>query len=584
MSIDASAVARVLGIETTYEPSRDGAILYLPQRIAVIAQGATSAVYSSTKFQAQSASQVGSVAGFGSPAHLALLKLLPPDGDGVGTVPIDVFLLQQLGGATAAAGDITPAGTPTQAGTYRVRAGGIRSAPFVIPVGASVSYIIGAMMAAMVAVLEMPVDVAPTYGTVTSTPGTNAGNGTVTALSVTGTPRAGNYKLTLVTAVANGGVFRLTDPDGGIVNSAVTMTPAVGGTTVIATGGLQFTLTDGTTDFALGDSFTIAVPATKLNVTSKWKGVSANAIKLSIEGTLYGVTFAFTQPVNGAGNPSVSGALAQFGDVWESLVLNCLDVADTVALDAIQVFGETRWGDTVRKPFVSFVGQTAAAVVDATAVSSTRRTDRINAQLVNPGSDDLPFVVAARQLARIAKTANNNPPRDYGSQKATGLTPGADASQWDYPLRDQAIKLGSSTIEVRDGVVCLSDIVTFYRPTGEEPPGYRYVVDIIKLQQIIYNLSLEFDSEEWDGAPLIPDDQVTTNEAARQPRDVIAIANAIIDNLAEAAILSDPAGTKKKTTCTITGPKRWRLVIKPKLSGNTNVKETALGFGFYTAA
>lgn len=585
MSIDASAVARVLGIETTYEPSRDGAIPYLPQRIAVIGQGSTNSVYSSTRFQALNATDVGQRVGFGSPLHIAMLKLLPIDGDGVGTIPIDVFPLQQLGGATAAQGDITPAGSQTLAGTYRVRIGGILSNPFVIPVGASVSHIVGAMYAAILAVLEMPVDVVPTYGAVSqaATAG-NVGNGTVGALSVTGTPRPGAYKLTLKTAVADGGVFQLTDPDGGIVSSAVTMTPGAGGVSVINVGGIQFSLTDGSTNFAVGDSFTITVAATKLNLTSKWKGDSANAIKISIVGDLHGVTFAFTTMAGGAGNPSVSGALAQFGNVWETLVLNCLNLSDTTALDTIQTFGEGRWGDTVHKPFVSFVGTTHAAVVDATAVSSTRRTDRINAQLVNPGSDDLPFAVAARQLARIAKLANNNPARDYGSQKATGLTAGPDASQWDYPARDQAIKLGSSTVEVRDGVVCLSDIVTFYRPTGEEPPGFRYVVDIIKLQQVVYNLALEFESEEWDGAPIIPNDQPSANESARRPRDVVAAANAIIDNLSLAAVLANPEATKKKTTCTLTGPKRWRLVVKPLLSGNGNVKENAIGFGFYSAA
>jgi phage tail sheath gpL-like len=583
MSIDASAVARVLGIETSYENMREGAILYLPQRLAVIGQGSTNSVYSSTKFTAQSAGDVGSKVGYGSPLHLALMQLLPGNGDGVGTIPVDVYPLQQLGGATPSTGDITPAGTQTQTGSYRVKVGGVLSQPFVIPAGATVSYILGAMLVAMQAVLEMPVDVVPAYGTVTSAPGTNTGNGTLTALSVTGTPRPGNYKLTAKTAVTNGGVFQLTDPDGLIVSSAVTMTPGAGGVSVINVGGLQFSLTDGTTDFAVADSFTITVPATKLNLTSKWKGDSANSIKLSIIGDLHGVTFAFTLMANGAGNPSVSPALAQFGNVWETMVLNCLNISDTTALDAIQTFGEGRWGDTVRKPFVAFTGTAHAAVVDATAVSSTRRTDRVNGQLVSPGSEDLPLVIAARQLARIAKIANNNPPRDYGAQKATGLTPGPDGSQWDYPLRDQAIKLGSSTVEVRDGVVCLSDIVTFYRPTGEEPPAYRCVVDIVKLQQIVYNLSLIFEAEEWDGAPLIPDTQPTVNEAARKPRDVIAAANAMLDKLGLAAIISAPDVAKKKTTCTITGPKRWRLVVKPALSGNSNIRETALGFGFYSA-
>jgi hypothetical protein len=238
----------------------------------------------------------------------------------------------------------------------------------------------------------------------------------------------------------------------------------------------------------------------------------------------------------------------------------------------------------VRKPFVSFVGVNDADVLDATVVSSTRRTDRINSQIPSPGAFELPVIIAARGLARIAKVANQNPPRDYGSQPLTGLRPGADGSQWNYLQRDQAVKLGSSTVEVKDGVVNLSDVVTFYRPTGEEPPAYRYVVDIIKLQQVIFNLDLRFASTDWDGNPLIPNDQPTVNPDARKPKDAIAEANAILDSLGLAAIISDPKSAKKKTTCAITGPKRWDLQIVVQVSGNSNVKGIGLGFGFYYGA
>ena len=583
MPIDASAVARVLGIETKYEDLRAGGVLYMPQRIAVLAQGSSDAVYSTAKFTAQSAAHVGGKVGYGSPAHLIALQLLPPNGDGVGLIPVDFYPLAQAGGSTAAVGTITPSGTQTKAATYVAKIGNVRSLPFTIPVGASVSHILGQIQNALQSVLEMPVNVALTYGVVTSTPGTNTGNGTVTTLSITGAPRSGAYKLTLITAVADGGVFRLTDPDGNVISNAITMTPGAGGTTVINVAGIQFTITDGATNFVVGDSFTITVPATVATLTTKWKGASANAAKIVIEGDAYGVTFAIVQPTGGAGNPTLTAALTQFGNVWESLVLNALNISDTAALDEIQTIGEGRWGALTRKPFVCFTGNTAADVADATAVSSLRRTDRINAQLVSPGSYDLPFVVAARQLARIAALANNNPPCDYGSLRATGLTPGDDSVQWNALQRDQAVKLGSSTIEVKDGVVNVSDVVTFYRPTGEEPPGYRHVCDIVKLQNILFNLALRFENEKYDGAPMIPDSQPTVNPRAKKPRMIIAEANALVDNLGLHAIISDPAGTKKKTTCAIDSmnPKRWNLKLKPALSGNSNVKDVELAFGFY---
>ena len=81
-------------------------------------------------------------------------------------------------------------------------------------------------------------------------------------------------------------------------------------------------------------------------------------------------------------------------------------------------------------------------------------------------------------MARIASRANNNPPFDYGSLDASGLIPGTDGEQWTYAQRDQAVKGGSSTVEVKDGVVNISDVVTFYHPTNDPLPAYRFVVDI----------------------------------------------------------------------------------------------------------
>lgn len=340
---------------------------------------------------------------------------------------------------------------------------------------------------------------------------------------------------------------------------------------VTATLDLPVTATDNTTD---------------VDLVSKWKGASANSLIIAVEATSEdnsGITFGLTQPVGGLVNPDVDDALNQIGNVWETLVLNCLEIADTTSLGKYATFGEGRWGALVRKPLVVFTGNTATTVAAATAVSDARKTDRTNAQLVAPGSDDLPLVVAARQLARIAKLANNNPPHDYGSQIADGLTPGDDGDQWLYADRDEAVKKGSSTIEVRDSVVYIGDVVTFYHPAGDPIPAYRFVVDIVKLQNIIFNIDLIFNTSEWDGAPLIPDNQPTTNRDAKKPKMAVAEVAAVIDSLGLAAIISDPETAKANTAAEIDSmnPKRLNVNTTVQLSGNTNIKSTDLNFGFF---
>lgn len=486
--IDQSAVARGFGLDTEYQDLRGGALLNLPQRIGVIAQGATAATYATTKFDATSAAQVAAKAGYGSPAHLIARELFPLNGDGVGTVPVTFHLLVDDGSGVAAAGTITPSGTHLKAGSYRVRINNILSAPFVILPAASVATRVGAMVAAINAVLEMP-----------------------------------------VVAVAHAG-------------------------------------------------------NTLVDLTSKWKGLSANDIYVEVIGDMtLGTVFTIAQLSGGLVNPSVSAALASIGNVWETMLLNALTIADTTTLDLIQAFGEGRWGATVRKPLVCFTGNTIADPVAAVAVSDARKTDRINGQLVSPGSHDLPFVVAARQLARIAVVANDNPPTNYAAQRATDLTPGDDGVQWDYPTRDAAVKAGSSTIEVKDSVVTISDVVTFYHPTGDANPAYRYVVDIVKLQQYHYNLSLTFEAKEWAAAPLVPDSQPTKNPNARRPMNAIAEICMLHQTAGDAAIISDVAFAKKNTFAAIDGqnPKRLNVQITIKLSGNTNIIDVTLNFGFF---
>ena len=485
-AIDASAVARAVGIKTDFKDLRAGAILSLPQRIAVVGQGATASTYGTAPIQLTTAAEVGQEFGFGSPLHLAALQLLPVNGDGVGTIPVTFYPLEDDGSGVAAAGDITPSGAATEAGSFRVNINNILSEEFVISVGDTVADICDSIVAAIQGNLAMP------------------------------------------------------------------MIP-----------------TDNTTDVGLA---------------AKWAGTSTNDLVISIEGPDdIGVSFAFTQPVGGLVNPDVDDALNQVGEVWETMILNCLEIADTTSLGKYTTFGEGRWGALTRKPTIVFTGNNETSVASATAVSDARKTDRINSQLVSPASVDLPLVIAARQLARIAVVANESPSRGYGSQDATGLTPGADGSQWLYAARDQAVKAGSSTIVVKDGVVNLGDIITFYHPTGDPIPAYRYVVDIVKLQNIIYNLNLIFDTPEWDGAPLIPDDQPTVNPFAKQPKSAKAAVAALIDSLALNAIISDPKTAKKNIVAQINpnNPKRLDIALVIQLAGNTNIISIDLNFGFY---
>jgi len=113
-----------------------------------------------------------------------------------------------------------------------------------------VTVLAGQKLAMGAVVGKITVGVVPTTGTA----GSNTGGGT--CASVIGGPatKVGVYELTCVAVVSGGGVFSVKDPEGlGLPNAYVGQAytnPAI-----------NFTLTDGTPDFALGDVFRIVVPA-----------------------------------------------------------------------------------------------------------------------------------------------------------------------------------------------------------------------------------------------------------------------------------------------------------------------------------
>ena len=491
-AVPADAAARVMGIKTVPKFTRRGNIFFLPQRIALIGQGSTDATYSLDKRQINSAQEAGLIYGYGSPIHLAARQFFPRNGDGVRTIPVTVYPLEDAASGVVSTGEIIVSGTATSEGIYLVLINDILSEPIAAEQSDDQDAIAGKIVTAINAVLQMPVKAA---------------------------------------------------------------------------------LKSGADD--------------TVELFSKWKGESANDIKFSVEGppTTIGITFAITAPTGGANNPDVEPALNGIGNRWETLILNCLNVSDAATLDKYANWGEGRWGALTHRHSVVFSGQTKD-LTSATAISDVRKEDRVNVQLTAPKSEALPFVVAAAELARIALVANENPPADYGSQAVPGIKPGKDGEQWDYVKRNSAVNAGTSTIDVRDGVIHLSDTVTFYHPTGDELPAYRYVVDIIKLQNIVFNTNLIFNRPEWDGAPLIPDNQATVNPRARQPKAAIAAVSALIANLALQAIISNPNEAKASIRVEIDSqnPKRLNLTYTVQLSGNTNIISVDLNFGFYFGA
>ena len=332
---------------------------------------------------------------------------------------------------------------------------------------------------------------------------------------------------------------------------------------------------------------------TVLNYTSGWEGTNGNNIHLEVVSPDSGYEFTFVTvqpsaatPGTGTIDPSTaSEGINLIGESWDTLIVSASDYDDSTSLDAFDTYGEGRWDPEVRKPCIAFTGCNEATLATVTAVTDARKTDRTNAIVVNPGSNDLPFVIAADHVRRIAVMANNIPSHDYGTLDLPELSPALDSVIWSSPQRDTAVKAGLSTIEVVDSEVVISDVVTCHHPTGEDPPAYSYVCDIIKLMNVIHNFNGEFDAAKWKGGPaLVPNDQaVDPATGAKKPKDALAAMAGIYENLGYEAIITDPDYAIENSTADISSvnPKRLDIVAKFLLSGNANVIAITLQFSFY---
>jgi len=132
----------------------------------------------------------------------------------------------------------------------------------------------------------------------------NTGDGTVTAsvVGVSELPVAGIYELECTFAVAEGGVFKLTDPAGNIVKDNLTLRVGSGLVTTFNEVGLQIVVTDGATDFAAGDKFTATVVANGKMVPFAIGGVAGAGIPKAI--LTYDVT------ATGAGNEAIRSMIS----------------------------------------------------------------------------------------------------------------------------------------------------------------------------------------------------------------------------------------------------------------------------------
>lgn len=322
--------------------------------------------------------------------------------------------------------------------------------------------------------------------------------------------------------------------------------------------------------------------------TSKWKGLTANDISITVEtnGNDAGLNYSVSVTQAGAGTPSIASSLDLIGNDWVTVVINTYGTQSGIC-DAFEAFNGIpspvnptgRYASITMKPFIAFTGSTAE---NPSAFTDARLDDVTIAICPAPLSSGLPLEAAANAAFLYAPQAQNNPHLDISGQTYPDMpTPTAIGVMSSYTNRDAYVKKGCSTVELVGGKYKICDFVTTYHPVGENPPQFRYVRSLtqdfnIRFKYFVYEQLYVIDKA------LASDSSIVTVANVIKPSQWKQLLFRLADDLANNAIITDPQFMKDSIIVNIgtSNPDRLETTFKYKRSGFTRIASTTGEAGF----
>lgn len=273
----------------------------------------------------------------------------------------------------------------------------------------------------------------------------------------------------------------------------------------------------------------------------------------------------------------------------------------TAGLDSISTYNGIGndfvgcWAKTVHRPFRSITGDVTAGstgLTNAKTLGNSRKLDRTNGQICVPGSASHPGEIAALTLGLLAKTNQNRVAEHMVGKVLPGVWPGAMADRWtnDYDNRNDALKAGISPTIIEDGAVKMQNVATFYHPANVPVAnnGYRSQISISKLQNLLYNVWLNFSQEKWLGNALVGSVANVSNTVDRQKAkdrqavigDLVALAIQFEGKawIYEAAFTIDRLKAEPNRVQIRAGTTGFDILLPVILSGEAGIFNTEIEF------
>lgn len=587
-----------------------GVIGKLDVRLAILAQHRTGVLPFNNGFsydlpkQIISAQDAAEKFGFGSPIHLSALVLYNSK-QSIGVLPVDVFPIKSADDGKSK-GTLTLDDNLTTGDTFTVDAkvytvetpltnvdGRIKLGATLAETQANIiaafdlSGVAGSQYAALMAP-HPTVDIAAFSGDaaiLTAKTSGVAGDAIVTIETFTpATPQFDAATLGTTQAGAN------VTAAGSIAFSGTQLTTQEY-TLKIGSQIIRFTLVKGETALQaatkvkalLGSNVKLAITAgdiaaDAIPLTANWGGITGNEIGIEVEGLVQGMTILPSAMVGGVGIPLIVNALANFQKFYTDVV-NQFD--DSGSLDALEVRNEELWAPEFSTPFLAYYGDTERDPTLVSADTETRLNERTNNKFPVPGSPSTHIEIASSLVALVATTKSQDQAQPYYGGIVYGITPGNEqVVQWDYNERDFIEKRGCGTSLFDNGFIKVADALTTSHPIGEDFPGYRYTVNVGKVQRQLSDIRKKYEGPDWAQKTLLGDRDEATSVNSRRPSDAKGDAWGLIDQWGLDAIIKDVEFAKENTSAEIddTNPDRLNVVISTILSGSARNRSIDLNF------
>ena len=330
-----------------------------------------------------------------------------------------------------------------------------------------------------------------------------------------------------------------------------------------------------------------------VTLVSKWKGLTSNDMNATVEtdDIAAGMTYTDAITVAGSGTPSVSASLAEFGNEWNTIVVNSYGIEADSVMDQLEAFNGKpdpvtptgRFVGTIMKPFIALTGSLKNTDVATDAVETIARRNELTIAICPaPGSNGLAMEAAANMAVLYARISQDTPHLDVAGKTYSDMpTPTGTIVMSDYNERDAYAKAGYTTVDINSGKYEIQDFITTYHPLGESVPQYRYCRNLMIDFNVKFGYYLLEEINVVDHAIANNDDVVSASKVIK-PKQWISILNTYAEGLAKRALIAQPAFMQDslEVGLSTSNPDRLETFFRYKRTGFVRIAATTAEAGF----